>query len=541
MADELVEVAEDSARGGFFLFSGTALATVILAVSSIIIGNLLGDILYGEYAVALSVAQLLLLFTDLGINQGIIKYAATLNRKGETGRVVRIVKYSLLLKVLVGMLLFAVNYVFAGSFAQLVQKPHLAYYIQIASISIPFHVIFSVAAAAFVGLDKTECNVIATNFQALAKTMISIPLVILGFSLAGAMWGYTASAIVGAVAGSFLLYLALRNKPQTAKADGLGEDVKSLMRYGIPLYITVLLAGLLLPYQTIVLARYATPGDIGNYKGAQNFVSLLTVLPIPITTALLPAFAKLDSSTTQKIKTFFKLANKYTTLLVIPITILLMTYSNEIVHIVYPSYPSAGLFLATYCILYFLVGIGYLTLSSLYNGLGDTRNTLIINLIGFIIVIILSPILTQVYSVQGMIAAAITAAAAGTIYGALKAKRKYGIEFSTSSILKIYMNAIISAIPPALLLYSRIIHALTNSTIPSFLLNRLPFLPDLMDVALGAALYVLIYLTLTPITRTITTSELEMVAHVTRKTKLLALAAKPFLKYEHMIIRLTTK
>jgi len=31
MTDELAKVAEDSARGGFFLISGTALTTVIMA------------------------------------------------------------------------------------------------------------------------------------------------------------------------------------------------------------------------------------------------------------------------------------------------------------------------------------------------------------------------------------------------------------------------------------------------------------------------------------------------------------------------------
>jgi len=42
MADKLVEVAEDSARGGFFLMSGKALATVIMALGPIFAVRLLG-------------------------------------------------------------------------------------------------------------------------------------------------------------------------------------------------------------------------------------------------------------------------------------------------------------------------------------------------------------------------------------------------------------------------------------------------------------------------------------------------------------------
>ena len=46
MEYDLEKVAEDSARGSFFLISGTALSTVIMAVSSILIGRFLGPELY---------------------------------------------------------------------------------------------------------------------------------------------------------------------------------------------------------------------------------------------------------------------------------------------------------------------------------------------------------------------------------------------------------------------------------------------------------------------------------------------------------------
>jgi len=55
MTDELAKVAEDSARGGFLLISGTALATVIMAIASILIGRLLGPELYGQYTLAIVV------------------------------------------------------------------------------------------------------------------------------------------------------------------------------------------------------------------------------------------------------------------------------------------------------------------------------------------------------------------------------------------------------------------------------------------------------------------------------------------------------
>ncbi|NIS80165.1 MAG: oligosaccharide flippase family protein, partial [Anaerolineales bacterium] len=78
MSTELLKIAEDSARGGFFLISGSILATLISAIATIVVARLLGPELYGQYALALVIPTLLFLIADVGINQGIIKFSASL-------------------------------------------------------------------------------------------------------------------------------------------------------------------------------------------------------------------------------------------------------------------------------------------------------------------------------------------------------------------------------------------------------------------------------------------------------------------------------
>jgi hypothetical protein len=55
MTNDLFKVAEDSARSSFFLISGTTLATIILAISAILIGRFLGPELYGQYSLTLTI------------------------------------------------------------------------------------------------------------------------------------------------------------------------------------------------------------------------------------------------------------------------------------------------------------------------------------------------------------------------------------------------------------------------------------------------------------------------------------------------------
>ena len=521
MADDLTRIAEDSARGGFLLMSGTALSTVIMAISSILIGRLLGPELYGQYTLALVMPQLLYLFTDLGINQGVTKFTASLNSRNETNRMVAVIKNAMLLKAFAGAILFAVNYALSDAFAQIVfQRPDIALYIRIASFSILFQVIFTTATSAFVGLDKSEYAAITANIQALAKAIISIILVLVGFGVAGSVLGNTLGYAAAGGASVLLLFLLLRRRLHTGGGYSTREDLAGLVRYGIPLYISILLTGFTPLFQSFILAIFTTDADIGNYKAALNFATLITVLSVPITTALLPAFSKIDSAASHKLKLFFRHANKYTALLIMPLTILLITYSTQVVQIIYGStYESASIFLATYCLLYFAVGIGYLTLVSLYNGIGETGTTFLISLTTFLGVAFLSPVLTQTYGVEGLIVAFLAASLIGTAFALARARKRFQIEFDARSLSKIYFASAVSAVP-------------------SLLLLRFMSLSNSADLAIGATLYLLIYITLIPLVRIVTPPELQTASRVLQKIRLLNVIAKPFLNYQQWVLKL---
>ncbi len=521
MADELVKVAEDSARGSFFLISGSALSTGILAISSILVARFLGPELYGQYTLALVVPQLLFLFTDLGINQGIMKFTASLRVQGETTRLTQMIKYGLLLRAVIGIAIFAVSFAFADLFAAVfLQRPDLAVYIRIASTAVVFQVIFTTAISAFVGFDKTEYHALALNIHAIAKTIISIALVLVGFSLTGALLGHAASYVIAAAAGALILVLMLREKEDRQEKSSVTDDLKTLIHYGAPLSISWVLIGLIPFYQNVILAMFTTDADIGNYKAAINFATLLGVLAISITTALLPAFSKLDALTRQETKAFFKAASKYTTMLIMPITTLIIMFSGEIVEIIYGStYQSAALFLAIYGLVYLLVGLGYLTLSSFYNGLGKTKITMMISLITFFSLAGLSPLFAATHGVIGVIMAFLIASTAGILYGAYTARTRFGIEFEFRLKGKIYLVAILSTPPPLILL-------------------QFSPLPMLFNVGAGALLYLFTYATLIPLTKIIDQSELQFVKDILQRIKPLKPITGPLIRYQKKILNL---
>jgi O-antigen/teichoic acid export membrane protein len=514
VVEDLAKVAEDSARGSFFLISGTATSTVIAAIASIVVGRLMGPELYGQYALALVTPQLLYLFADLGISQSVTRFTAIYNSQGEKYRLARTIKHAMILKALFGFTLFATNYVLADSFAIVFfQRPDLASYLRIVSFSILFEVVFTTAASAFVGLDKTELSAVTTNIQNLAKTIISVALVFLGFGVAGALIGHVTSYIVAAVASIMLLLFTLSKTSTIKDHHRATENISAMLHYGIPLYLSILLVGLVPAFQGFVLANTATDADIGNFKAASNFATLMTILAIPIRTALLPAFSKIDSSAKEKIRLFFKLVNKYTAVLIVPATVLMIIYSNQIVNIVYGStYQSAPLFLATYSLVYLLVGIGYITLTSFYSGLGETRKTFLISLLTFVTLAVLSPVLASAYGVQGLIVAFLIASFIGTAYALFAARRTFQIEFGIRTLLKVYLVSAVSAVP-------------------SLLMLRLARLSNVVSLAAGSIIYVMIYITLIARARIMTSIEIRTVTKIINKIPLLRIIATPVLRY----------
>lgn len=513
----LKKVAEASARGSFFLISGQAIATAIMAVAAIIVGRLLGPDLYGEYNLALVVPQLLLLFTDLGINAGITKYSASLRAEGKKDQIKQIIRSGMLIKGFLGLVFSILNFAFAEYFAAMINRPSIGFYVQISSISIIFQVIFQASTSAFVGLDRAEYDALSTTTQAMVKTMISVALVFLGFGVAGAIIGYVAGFVVGSLVAAGVLIFKLLKPLKSEDNKSFKQNFEVLTHFGMPLYISALLTGFLPLYSQVVLAFFTSNVDIGNYRAASNFVAILGVITLPITAVLLPAFSKLDFSTSEKVRAFFKHANKYTSILVVPATMLMIILSTEIVKVLYGStYQSASLFLAISCLSYLLVAIGYVTLTSLFNGLGETRITLRITIINVLILVLLAPVMAWAYGVPGLIVASFLSNIIATAYSAYIARKNFQVEFGALANIKVYLISAISGIPLILL------HSAS--------------LPDLLTLIIGGLLYFSIYTTLIPLTKILTTSELEVAIGITHRIPLLRNIAAPIVKYQQKIL-----
>ncbi|MCL2172291.1 MAG: oligosaccharide flippase family protein [Candidatus Bathyarchaeota archaeon] len=523
MSNNLSNVAEESARGSLFLFSGATIASIILAISTILMGRLLGPELYGQYNLVLVIPSLLVLITDLGMNTGVTKFVASLRAEGKNERVPAIIKYSLLFRIGIGIIISIISIVFASYFALIINRPDFTFYIQLSSLSVVFQVIFTNTNSAFIGLDKSEYNALNSTIRAVLTTILQVALVVFSFNVTGALIGYVGGFAVSAIVGSILLSYKLL-KPKTSSTSQTipesGHNVLTLLaRYSMPVYVSVLLVGFFPLYQQLVLAFFSTDIAIGNFRAAYNFVTLLATLSTALTTAFLPAFAKLETATPNVINTFFNKVNKYTCLLIVPITFTAIIFSTPIVKLLYGStYTTAALFLALSCSIYLLEIIGSLTLRSVFNGLGKTRLTMNMTIINCLLLLVLTPALAVFYDVIGAIVAFVISTLAASIYAAVIAHKQLQLKFNFQINLRIYLISLLSALPPLTLL----------------LFTPLNFI---LVLIFGGTLYILVFITLMPLFKIVNKPEINALSKIADKIPLINLIAKPLFSYQHKLLQ----
>lgn len=519
MTGELIEIAEESTRGSFFLALGSFLSTVISAVGVFIIAGLLGPELYGVYTLCFTVPTILLLLVNLGVNQGLTKFSASLLAKGQTGKLAKLIHNGIIFNSIIGLIFFLLCFIFSDPLATyVIARPEYGSYVRVTSFIILFQSIFNSANAIFTGFYKMEFNALSSIIAAIVKVVISPLLIIVGLGVFGAITGSVVSYMAAAIFGISIFFIKIYQSLNKADTSShFFDNIRKLLKYGLPLYAATIIVGFYSQLQNVILAFFTSDLEVGFFKAALNFTTLISVVSISVGTSIFPAFARLENKF-DTLKAFFSICVKYTTLILLPVVLLIIFFSKEMVLLVYgAAYVSTASYLILLVLQFLLVGLGAFVFGSFFNGIGETKITLKIYLVNFAAFIPLAFLLTQPYGVYGLIISNLSAYFISTIYGAFVAKRRFDATPNWRNTAKIYLASF-------------------SSLAPLLFLNTFLSSNVLLKVILGASLFILLYLTLLPFLRIISRQELADLEKAIAKTKPLAITMKPLFSYERILL-----
>ena len=494
------EMAKVSARGGFHLLWGIVVSTVISAVGTIVIANLLGADNYGLYSIAVLAPNFISVFRDWGVSTAMIKYSAEYNTQQEISKIRSIFVSGFAFEIIVGLALTIFALGISQFLANIYGRPAIAGLIQITSLAVLTGGLVNIATAAFTGLERMHFNSIMLVVQSIIKTTLLTGLVALGLGTFGAALGFSFGVLVAGVLGLLLVFFMYRALPKSASGSlELINTTKTMLKYGFPLSIGAILSAILTQFYGNLMAFFVKDNaSIGNYSVALNFVVLITFFATPVTTMLFPAFSKLDFKKERDVlQNVFQYSVKYASLIVMPVAVMVMALAQPAIGTIFPkSYAEAPLYLALLAVVYLFTALGSLSTANLINSQGDTKYNLKLTIVNVAFGFPISIFLIGLFGIVGLIVTTIVVSLPGTFLGLRFIKKKYSVSIDYVSSAKITITSALAG-------------ALTY-----FALTQTPFIAPI-QLSIGLGLFTFTFLLLAVVTKTIDKADFSNIKQIT--------------------------
>jgi stage V sporulation protein B len=444
------DIAKVSAKGSFHVLWGLVVSTLISSIGTIFIARLLGSDLYGLFTIVITAPALIQIFRDWGVNSAIVRFTAQYRAEGRVDEIRSVYLTGTLFEIIMGLALSVFSFFSADFIATVVfNRPVIAPFVQLVSFSILANGLVAAGTAVFTGCDRLELNSVMLIFQSIFRTAIMIVLVALGFSVAGASIGFTASAFIAGLVGLVLIAVIYRRlpKPFSRKLE-IKAYFTAIFSYCLPLSLATIITTLLPQFYAFLLPiHYAADNvPIGNYGVAINFAVLVAFFITPIATMMFPTFSKLDPRRDmESLRNIFSFSIKYGSLLVVPVTALVICLAEPAVATLFGhTYDTAGLFLALFAIQYLYVAFGNLSLPALLNGQGQTGFTLRMALLTGLIGFPLGYFSIMSFGVLGLILTALGAGMPSLFMGLHFAMKTYGVTVDWGASVRILLSSAIA-------------------------------------------------------------------------------------------------
>ncbi|MEM3520899.1 MAG: oligosaccharide flippase family protein [Thermoproteota archaeon] len=515
--EDFSETVQETAKASFSLTLSNIISNVSLAIATLVIGALLGASSYGLYSLAIATPTFLTSVVDFGLAFSLLNFCSKLSSKGSKDDSFSYLFNASFITLAVAILATFTSIFFSSYIASnIINRPEASNLVALASISILFGAIVNLLTYFFVGVGESRRAAISQATLGIVKGIAQIILVVLGLSALGAILGHVLGTMFAAVVS--ILALFKLNSKVSVKLNL--SKLKEMLSYGFPIYISTFITSFVSQYQAYLIGNFSTNFSAGNYKMALNFLILVSMVATPITIALVPAFSKVNS---EKYASVYEALTKYTSLVILPVSIAVIIFSREGVELLLgEGYSQASFFLSLMTLIYLLVPIGSLTVYSFINGIGKTKISLILNMLNAFLFILLARAFMISYGITGMIVASLFASLISLIVAIVYLKAKYNVIFNSFWALKIYFASSISVAVTILLLWF------------------INLSGNLVRLVVGGSIFFASFLTLIPLFGILSSKDLELFKKLTSDRRFL-LVLMLILKYEERLVNIQEK
>lgn len=445
-----IVIARTAATGAFHIFVGKIISRIIGIATGIILIRLFADpAKYGLLNIAIVFPGILLIFGDLGIEDAVIKYVSESAATGNKQNIKIFFYTGLLLKIVPNVILAVIGFFTAEFFANFLDKTYAAPYIQIASLLVLAWAMYSIAVDSLLAVDATKIYGLILILNETLLGVMPIVLVFYGLEVMGALIGMIVASLLTsttAVIASILKINAVYKQNNNSKeADATSISFKSVIRtilmFGAPLMIIHFINTGLGKYYSFMIAKYCLPEVLGNYSIAQRAINVIDYVAWPISLVIFPMFSKIPNHKNETLDKLFTYSVKYSSLIILPITLLLMIFAFPLVILVFgKEYEASWIYVSLLALTGLFYGLGGAHMRKVLLSRGETRFLAYMGTVSAITAIAISLILIPLYGVFGLIATAFISGWPSYIAEFKMVSQKYGLRPPFKTMGKIYLS-----------------------------------------------------------------------------------------------------
>jgi len=390
------------AKGAGIGFTGSFIGMALGYFSRMIIARFLGASDYGLISLGFAAMTIAATLSLVGLPAGIQRYIPFYKGKGDKGRIKGTIFGALKISFPLSLIFAFILFLGADRISvHVFHEPELTPVLRIFSIGVPFWVLATNFMAATVGFQDLRFRVYVNDlFQNIFKLVLIVALLLLGYGVLGAAFGWVIAIILMPFLAFYFLekrvFHVLNTKVKTISVD------KDLFFFSFPL-IFAGLAGLITGWtDTVMLGYFSTSSEVGIYNAALPTAKLLSVGTGAFAVIFMPVVSELYAKNRREdLRDVYSSVTKWILSLTFPLFLIMSLFSASIMRIMFDSeYVVGATALSILAFSYFITSLFGLS-APLLQSYGKTKIIMVCSFIGAFANFILNFLLIPIYGIEG--------------------------------------------------------------------------------------------------------------------------------------------
>ena len=276
------------------------------------------------------------------ISKYVSEYNATNQKENSYKLILVSIKIAILLGITFGLLMI---FFIAPLLVKIYNNNSLLLPLQIIGLIVPFSAIVGVFRGIFQGTYEMAHILTSRAIEQITMILSAIVLIILGFSVVGAIFGSVIgffSSLISVIIILHKYFLDIFQGMLKLKMD-FKEEIKiayKIISFSIPVILTAISEIGIYSMTTTIMPLFITISEIGYFGIAEPIARLPLMISNSLATTILPVTSEMFASkNTNILKKYMFNALRYNLIIMVPICLFIMIFSKEVLLVMFFTKP----------------------------------------------------------------------------------------------------------------------------------------------------------------------------------------------------------